>query len=210
MGIYRDRIFPWLLDRFAATEKVRELRDRVLENAAGHVIEIGSGTGANFLSYSQSITSLTTVDPNPGMNRRARRQIKYLEFPVDSREVSCESLPMKDASFDCAVMTFTLCSMPNAHSCLNEVHRVLKPGGRLLFLEHGLSDKPGVSRWQHRLTPVQKRLCDGCCLNKPIDSLIADAGFSVGEVSNYYLDGVPSVFGYIYEGAASKQGGTPG
>ena len=87
--------------------------DRVVEKATGHVIEIGSGTGANFLSYTDAITSLTTVDPNPGMNRRARRRIKYLEFPVDARELRCESMPMKDASFDSAVMTFTLCSLPD-------------------------------------------------------------------------------------------------
>jgi len=204
MSFYRERLFPWLIDRFAADEKFQVIRDRVVEKAAGHVIEIGSGTGANFLSYTAAITSLTTIEPNPGMNRRARRRIKYLEFPVDARELGCESLPMKDASFDCAVITFTLCSMPGASACLRELHRVLKPGGRLLFLEHGLSDRPELGRWQHRLTPVQNRLCDGCCLNKPIATVITEAGFRIDELSNYYLDGVPKIFGYMYEGCAIR------
>lgn len=204
MSIYRERLFPWLIDRLTGDEKLQMIRDRVVEKATGHVIEIGSGTGANFLSYTDAITSLTTVDPNPGMNRRARRRIKYLEFPVDARELHCESMPMKDASFDSAVMTFTLCSLPDPVAGLREVLRVLKPGGKLLFLEHGLTDQPTLGRWQQRLTPLQNRLCDGCSLDKPIARMITDAGFAIGDLSNYFLDGVPKVYGYMYEGYASK------
>ena len=204
MSVYRERLFPWLIDRLAGDEKLQVIRDRVVEKAAGHVIEIGSGTGANFLSYTDAITSLTTIDPNPGMNRRARRRIKYLEFPVDAREVRCEALPMKDASFDSAVMTFTLCSLPDPAAGLREVRRVLKPGGRLLFLEHGLSDRLNIGRWQQRLTPLQNRLCDGCSLDKPIAAMITEAGFTIADLSNYFLEGVPKVFGYMYEGCATK------
>ncbi len=204
VSVYREHVFPWLLDRLAGDEKLQVIRDRVVEQAAGHVIEIGSGTGANFLSYTDAITSLTTIDPNPGMNRRARRRIKYLEFPVDARDVRCEAMPMKDASFDCAVMTFTLCSLPDPATSLREVRRVLKPGGRLLFLEHGLSDHANLGRWQRRLTPLQNRLCDGCSLDKPIATLITEAGFTIGDLSNYYLDGLPKILGYMYEGSATK------
>jgi ubiquinone/menaquinone biosynthesis C-methylase UbiE len=204
MGFYRERIFPWLLDHVVTGEEIEAIRDRVVAKATGHVIEIGSGTGANFLSYSGSITSLTTVDPNPGMNKVARRQIKYLDFPVDSRELDCETLPMKNASFDCAVTTLTLCSLVEIERCLNEIYRVLKPGGRLLFLEHGLSDSEKVGRWQRRLTPLQRRVCDGCHLNRGIDGLIGNAGFVIEELTNYYLDRVPRVFGYMYEGVATK------
>ena len=204
MGFYRENIFPWLLDHTVTGEKFGAIRDRVVERAIGHVIEIGSGTGANFMSYSDSITSLTTVDPNPGMNKVARRRIKYLEFPVDTREIACEELPMKDASFDCAVVTLTLCSLGNVEKSLNEIYRVLKPSGRLLFLEHGLSDSESVSRWQRRINPLQRRLCDGCHLTRGIDTLIRAAGFSVDEMKNYYLDKVPRPFGYMYEGVATK------
>ena len=172
MGFYRENIFPWLLDHMVTGEKIEAIHDLVVDKATGHVIEIGSGTGANFMSYSDSITSLTTVDPNPGMNKRARRRIKYLEFPVDTREIGCEELPMKDSSFDCAVTTLTLCSLDNVDRSLKEIYRVLKPGGRLLLLEHGLSDSESVGRWQRRINPLQRRLCDGCHLNRGIDSLI--------------------------------------
>jgi ubiquinone/menaquinone biosynthesis C-methylase UbiE len=204
MGYYRERIFPWLLDHAVTGKEIEAIRDRVAGRATGHVIEIGSGTGANLLSYSESITSLTTVDPNPGMNKRARRRLKYLEFPVDTRELGCEELPMKDASFDCGVTTLTLCSLVDVEKCLGEIYRVLKPGGRLLFLEHGLSDVAAVGRWQGRITPLQRHVCDGCHLNRPIDALIGEAGFAVEEMTNYYLEKVPRVFGYMYEGVAVK------
>jgi ubiquinone/menaquinone biosynthesis C-methylase UbiE len=205
MGFYRERIFPWLLEHLTSGEKLEEIRDRVVGQASGHVIELGSGTGANFLSYPSSITSLTTIEPNPGMNRRARQRIKYLEVPVDAREISGNVLPMKDASFDCAVSTFALCSISDADACLREIFRVLKPGGRLLFLEHGRSDSDRISRWQHRIAPVQRRVCDGCCPHKDIDSIIRHAGFSIAELNNYYLDGVPRVLGYMFEGMAAKK-----
>ena len=144
------------------------------------MIEIGSGAGANFMCYSDSITSLTTIEPNPGMNRVARRRIKYTEFPVDTRELGCEALPMKDASFDCAVTTLTLCSLSDIDQSLREIYRVLKPGGRFLFLEHDLSKSESVGQWQRRITPLQRRICDGCHLNRRIDSRIRGAGFNVG------------------------------
>jgi ubiquinone/menaquinone biosynthesis C-methylase UbiE len=204
MGFYREKIFPWLLDHVVTGEEIEAIRDRVVEKASGHVIEIGSGTGANLMSYSDSITSLTTVEPNPGMNKLARRRIKYIEFPVDTRELGCEQLPMKDASFDCAVTTLTMCSLSNVDKSLSEIYRVLKPGGRLLFLEHGLSESKSVGEWQRRITPLQRRLCDGCHLNRGIDTLIQAAGFNVTEMTNYYLEKVPRVFGYMYEGIATK------
>ena len=114
------------------------------------------------------------------MNRVARRRIKYTEFPVDTRELGCEALPMKDASFDCAVTTLTLCSLSDIDQSLREIYRVLKPGGRFLFLEHDLSKSESVGQWQRRITPLQRRICDGCHLNRGIDSLIRGAGFNVG------------------------------
>ena len=204
MGLYREHIFPWLVDHLATGPQLEQLRDRVAGRAVGHVLEIGSGTGANFLSYDTTITSLTTIEPNPGMNRRARQRIRFLEFPVDSRELGCEALPMKDASFDTAVSTLTLCTLPDVGRCLREIHRVLKPGGRFLFLEHGCSDMESVRRWQTRLTGVQRRLCDGCHLDRNIDVLVRDAGFTLESLDNYYLEKVPRVFGFMYEGVATR------
>jgi ubiquinone/menaquinone biosynthesis C-methylase UbiE len=111
---------------------------------------------------------------------------------------------MKNASFDCAVTTLTSCSLDNDDKPLREIYRVLKPGGRLLFLEHGLSDSEAIRDWQRRITALQRRLCDGCHLNRGIDTLIRAAGFNVDEMTNYCLEKVPRVFGYMYEGIASK------
>jgi ubiquinone/menaquinone biosynthesis C-methylase UbiE len=204
MRFYRDKVFPWLLDHIVTGAGIETIRERVVGKAGGHVLEIGSGTGANFLSYTSAVTSLTTVDSNPGMNKIARRRIKHLDFPVDTRELKCERLPMKDATFDCAVTTLTLCSLAEIETSLNEIYRVLKPGGRLLFLEHGLGDTDGVGLWQRRLTPVQMRLFDGCHLNRQIEMLIRGAGFSIEHLTNYYLQKVPRVFGYMYEGVGLK------
>ncbi len=111
---------------------------------------------------------------------------------------------MKDASFDSAVMTFTLCSLADIEKSLSEIYRVLKVGGRLLFLEHGLSDVRSESLWQRRCTPLRRRLCEGCRLDRPIDTLISQAGFSIEEMTNYRLKKVPRVFWYMYEGVAVK------
>jgi ubiquinone/menaquinone biosynthesis C-methylase UbiE len=204
MGFYREKVFPWLVDHIATGAEIDVIRDRVVEQAAGHVLEIGSGTGANFLSYSNAVTSLTTVDPNPGMNKIARRRIKYVEFPVDTREIRCENLSIKGASFDYAVTTLALCSLGNVESALEEIYRVLKPGGRLLFLEHGLSSDSTVGRWQERITPLQRCVFDGCHLNRKIDLLIRGAGFFIDKIDNYYLEKLPNSFGCMYEGVATK------
>ena len=192
------------MDKIAGGNDLEAIRDRVVDQATGHVLEIGSGTGANFLSYADSITSLTTVDPNPGMNRRARQRIKFVEFPVDSRELSCEELPMKDASFDCVVSTLTMCSLENLGDCLSEIYRVLKPGGRLLFLEHGVCQEAKVSKWQRRLTPLQCRLFVGCRLDRSIDGAVREAGFEIAHLDTYFLPNVPKAMGFMYEGVATK------
>ena len=204
MGLCREHGLSWLPDHLVGGDEIEAIRNRVVQRATGHVIEIGSGAGANFLCYSDSITSLTTVDSNARLNKVARRRIKYLAFPVDTRELNCDALPMKEACFDSAVTTLTLCSLADVEKCLREIHRVLKPGGRLLFLEHGLSDSAAVGRWQRRISPLQGWAFDGCSLNRPIDTLIANVGFTVEEIATYYLRRVPRPFGYMYEGVAVK------
>ena len=204
MAVYRERIYPQLLDLTSRIQAIEQIRHRVVENVSGHVLEIGAGTGVNLLHYPDSVTSLTTVDPNPGMYKRIRQRIKYVEFPVDTRKLDSEQLPMKDGAFDCAVTTFTLCSIPRVERSLAEVHRVLKTGGRLFFAEHGLSDKPEQQKWQRRFNPLAKLLCDGCHLDRPIVELIKSAGFLIDHVENSQLNRVPWSLGYLYEGVAIK------
>lgn len=188
----------WALSR----ERVEALRSRLLEPAGGHVLEIGFGTGLNLFHYPSSVTTLTAVEPNPGMQRLARARIRRSRFPVDLRQESCLALPMEDGAFDCAVSTFTLCSLAQPEQALAEVFRVLKPGGRLLFLEHGLSPAPAVARWQARLNPLQVRFGDGCHLDRDIPALVRAAGFSLAEASSYDMGKTPRVIGHFYEGIA--------
>ena len=202
MGLYREWIFPRLLDVAMATSAIAEVRHRLLQTITGHVLEIGFGTGHNLHFYPPTISSLTAVDSNPGTCSRARRRIRDARFPVDVRIADCSSMELRSAAYDCVVSTFTLCSVPDVDQVLAEVRRVLKPGGRLFFAEHGLSTDEGTARWQRRLTPVQKIIGDGCHLDRRVDRSIVAAGFSCDRIENYYLRSTPRVAAYMYEGIA--------
>src|SRR4051812_21428926 len=142
-----------------------EQRKRVLADVGGEVLEIGFGTGLNLAHYPQHVRRITTVDPNPGMNKLARRRAAESEIEVDHRTLSGEELPFDAGRFDCVVSTWTLCSIPDVGRAIGEVYRVLRPDGRLVFLEHGQSSDPGVWTWQRWLNPVQRVLGDGCRLD---------------------------------------------
>ena len=165
MGVYSRVIFPRLCDWVMNDPRMAALRSELLADVGGEVLEIGFGTGLNLPHYPEHVRRITTVDPNPGMNRLARRRIAEGGIAVDQRVLSGEALPFEDGSFDCVVSTWTLCSIPDAGRALGEVHRVLRPGGRFLFLEHGLSEDSRVQRWQRRLNPIQRVLGDGCRLD---------------------------------------------
>lgn len=179
-------------------------RDTILKDVSGEVLEIGFGTGLNLSHYPPCVSHLTTVDPNAGMRRYVERRISDSPIEVDCKLLSGESLPMDDASFDTVVSTWTLCSIPDIGQALNEVKRVLKPGGRFVFLEHGLSDEPAVQRWQQRLNPIQKILGDGCHINRDMRALIGDTGFSSLNIENFYLEKMPKILGFMYRGIAIR------
>jgi len=166
MGLYSERIFPYLLDLSMADASLGDYRQAALANVTGDVLEIGFGTGLNLPYYPDRIRQLTTVDPSPGVHRLAQKRIEASPIAVDHRMVSGEALPMGDRSFDSVVSTFTLCSIPKIEAALAEIYRVLKPGGRFFFVEHGLSHEPGIQAWQHRLTPIQKCIAGGCHLDR--------------------------------------------
>jgi ubiquinone/menaquinone biosynthesis C-methylase UbiE len=167
-------------------------------------VEIGFGTGLNLRYYPERVRKLTTVDPNPGMHRLAQKRIKRRAIEVDQQLVSGERLPFEDNRFDCAVSTFTLCSIENVGQALAEVYRVLKHGGQLLFLEHGLSPEPRVQKWQRRLNWLQVRLANGCHLDRPMKELVAAQPFAAVEVEEFYLESTPRTHGYLYRGMATK------
>jgi ubiquinone/menaquinone biosynthesis C-methylase UbiE len=204
MGFYSQVIVPCLCDFSLDRPFVAKYRRELLASASGDILEIGFGTGLNLPYYPEEVRKLTTVDPSAGMLRRARRRIEQTGIAVDQRVVSSERLPFADGAFDCVVSTFTLCSIAEVNQALGEVCRVLKPGGRFLFLEHGLSPEPGVQKWQRRLNWLHMRLAAGCHLDRPIKELVSAQPFSSVEVEEFYLDRLPRTHGYMYRGGATK------
>lgn len=204
MGFYSNVLFPWGMNLLMSGEPFDSQRKQVLADVSGKVLEIGFGSGLNIPHYPVTTRELTAVDPNPGMRRYAEPRIAASQIKVERCELSGEVLPMEDAGFDTVVSTWTLCSIENVEQALAEIYRVLKPGGQFVFLEHGLSDEPGVQRWQHRLNPIQKVIGDGCNLNRDFHALIEQVGFSSLAVENFYLDKTPRLLGYMYRGVAVK------
>jgi len=159
-------------------------RREVVPQAKGRVLEIGVGTGLNLGLY-RGIDALVTIEPDPFMAERARPRLAELPFPAELREIGAEALPFDDAEFDTVVCTFTLCTIPDTDTSLAGMHRVLKPGGRLLFAEHTRSEQPIMQRLQDGLTPLWKRIGGGCHLNRPAPAMIEEAGFEVESVTPF-------------------------
>jgi ubiquinone/menaquinone biosynthesis C-methylase UbiE len=204
MGFYSRVIFPRLCDWTLDNPIVARHRQELLTAASGEILEIGFGSGLNLAQYPPHVRKITTVDPNTGMNRRAQRRIAATGIEVDQRLLGGEQLPFADGSFDTVVSTFTLCSIDEVNRALAEVHRVIKPTGRFLFLEHGLSPDPGVQRWQRRLNWLQMRLGDGCRLDRNVRALVAAQPYSSVTVDEFYAEKTPKTHGYLYRGTATK------
>jgi ubiquinone/menaquinone biosynthesis C-methylase UbiE len=184
--------------------KFARLRREVLAHAEGEILEIGFGTGLNLEHYPEHVRHLTAIDPGEGMARIARRRIERSRIDVDLRVQTAEELPFQDGRFDCVVSTWTLCSVRVARRAVTEVSRVLKTGGRFLYLEHGLSEEPGVQRWQRRLTPLQKRIAGGCRLDVDVEALVRSGAFRDVRVERFLLDRTPRIAGSMYRGVAVR------
>ena len=204
MGLYSKFIFPRFYDRVADKPHWIKYRKQQLSRAEGEVLEIGVGTGLNLPHYPKHVRKITTVDPNLGMNKRLQRRIEELDIEVDKRIIRSEKLPFDDATFHCVVSTMTLCSIPDVEQAMNELFRVLRPGGRLLFLEHGLSPDQRVSKWQRRLNWLQGKIADGCRLDLDVRGLLASQPFEFVEMDNFYMEKTPRTHGYMYRGMAVK------
>ena len=204
MSLYSRLIFPRLCDWAMRTPHIEQLRREVLAKANGEILEIGFGTGLNLGHYFEHVRHLTAVDPGVGMTRIARRRIKMSHIDVDLRVQSGEELPFEDGRFDCVVSTWTLCSIREAGRAVSEIGRVLRPEGRYVFLEHGLGDDPGVQRWQRRLSPLQRRVADGCRLDVDVEALIRTGPFGDVRVERFLLENTPRIVGSMYRGVAVK------
>jgi len=199
----RDRIRPWLQD--FAMGMMDDLRPATIMNASGDILEIGFGTGRNLRHYPADVRSVWGIDPmvTNGVDPVERR-IEEAPFPVERSVLSADRpLPFDGGRFDCVVTTWTLCSIPDARAALAEMRRVLKPGGRYLFIEHGRGRVARTIRWQDRLNPIWRRLTEGCNINRPIDELVESAGFELSSVDEFQGKG-PSVVSHLYRGVATR------
>jgi ubiquinone/menaquinone biosynthesis C-methylase UbiE len=203
MGFYERWIVPRLLDLAMRNRLLDDYRQRTIETARGLVLEVGVGSGLNLPLYGSAVTRVVGLDPSPELLRLASNRTADAVVPVSLLRGSAEHVPFRDAVFDAIVMTWTLCSIPNPIAALTEMRRVLKPGGQLLFVEHGLSPEIRTARWQHRLTPYWKRISGGCHLDRQMDDLIRSAGFEIDAVETGYLKG-PKPWTFMYQGVATS------
>ncbi len=205
MGLYATQIFPRLMDWVMARPAFSQLREALLQLASGEVLEIGFGTGLNLRHYPATITRLSIVDPATLLPAKVARRMAAAPYPIQTTHVTAENLPFPDQQFETVVSTWTLCTIPDPVLALHEVGRVLKPGGRFLFLEHGRSDDRTIAAWQDRLNPIQNVVGCGCHLNRQIDRLITQSGLSIAHLDRFSMQGVPRVAGEMYRGTATRQ-----
>ncbi len=204
MGFYSRVIFPQICEWAMRDPRMAVLRGEALATVGGEILEIGFGSGLNLPHYPDTVRRITTVDPNPGMGRLARRKIAASKIAVDQRLVGGEELPFAGESFDCAVSTWTLCSIPDPARALREIYRVLKPGGRFIFLEHGKSDEPMVQGWQRRLNPLQRLIADGCRLDLDVEAVVREQPFGEARVERFVMAKMPKTHATMYKGMAVK------
>jgi len=200
---YDRHLLPYVIDLACGIKPVRKQRQKVVPLAQGRVLEVGIGTGLNLAHYDKSrVSAIVGVDPAMQMHRLARKRMARAGLDVELVGVSAEGLPLDDASFDSVVMTYTLCSIPDPVSAVRELRRVLKPGGKLLFCEHGRAPDENVRRWQQRLNPLWGRIGGGCHLDRDIPALLREGGFVLPDVHTMYLPG-PRPLTYNYWGEAA-------
>lgn len=202
MGFYAERVLPHLLDLAMRNEALAAYRRRVVPAARGRVLEIGIGSGLNLPFYASEVKEVIGLDPSPSLLGMAEKHARLGQTPLTILQGSAEAIPLENASVDTVLTTWTLCSIPDAHAALNEMRRVLKPAGELVFVEHGKAPDHSVARWQDRLTPLWRPIAGGCHLNRPIDALVKDARFELADLRCGYMRG-PRPFTFMYEGRAA-------
>lgn len=202
MGFYQRHVLPRLIDVAMRQKPLGALRERLVGDARGRVLDIGIGSGLNIPLYPRNLEEVIGIDPSRELLERARKHVPWTHFPVRLQEGRAESLPLDDRSVDTVVLTWTLCSIGDPATALGEIRRVLKPEGALLFIEHGRAEQAGVQRVQDRLTPVWRRIAGGCHLNRKIDRLIGDAGLRIADLETGHLVRGPRLLTYHYRGRA--------
>ena len=204
MGLYGKYVLPRVVHLACSARPNMRQREKLVPLASGHVLEVGMGSGLNLPFYdARRVTKVWGLEPSPEMSKMASAAVEAVAFDVEFVSAGGEQIPLDSESFDTVLMTFTLCTIPDAERALREIARVLKRGGQLLFCEHGAAPDAGVRRWQNRINPLWRRLAGGCHLNRDIPGLIRRGGFEITRMDTMYIPGWrPASFNYW--GAAAK------
>ena len=203
MPFYKDHVYPYLVSALGNPKPIDDIRRRIIPLAQGSVLEIGVGPGVNFTHYDPArVTNVYALEPNPGMLRRAEEQQRQTEVKIEFLDLPGERIPLADASVDTVVSTFTLCTIPGVVEAIQGVRRVLKPGGKLIFFEHGLSPDPAIQRWQKRSEPLFRWAFEGCHVTRDIPALIGKGGFDIDQIDAGYLSPFPKSGSYCWWGVA--------
>jgi len=203
MGFYENRILPFMIDKGCSGPPVLKQREKVVPAAEGRVLEVGMGSGINLPYYDPArIEFVWGLEPSEGMRRRARPRIETAPFEVKLLDLPGEAIPLDDDSVDTVLLTYTLCTIPDFQAALGQMRRVLKPGGKLLFCEHGEAPDAAVQKWQRRINPLWKRIAGGCNLNRPIPQCLEGAGFKIEGLETLYLPNTPRIAAFNYWGQA--------
>ena len=202
MSFYEDRVLPHLIDLACSTKPARKQREKIVHLAEGDVLEIGFGSGLNLPYYDRDkVRRIFGLEPSEGMRRKAQPNVDASGLDVEFIDLPGEEIPLESQSVDTVLVTFTLCSIDDAVAALEGMRRVLKPGGKLLYCEHGAAPDDRVRRWQDRLNPLWQRMAGGCNLNRTVPELLVQGGFTIQELETGYIPGwKPASF--IYRGIA--------
>jgi ubiquinone/menaquinone biosynthesis C-methylase UbiE len=204
VGIYGDQVLPRLQDKVMNRKGTRDVRTRVCAGLTGDVVEVGFGTGLNVRHYPPEVTRVFAVEPSRVCMQLAEVRIARSDVSVTLAGLTGEHLDLPSEEFDAVLSTWTLCTIPDLAAALQELRRVLKPGGAFHFVEHGHAPDTKTARWQQRIEPLNKRLAGGCHLTRRIPEYIENAGFRIEHLDTYYFDGEPKPFGYTFEGRAVR------
>jgi ubiquinone/menaquinone biosynthesis C-methylase UbiE len=203
MGIYERYVLPFMIDKACGAPAILKQREKVVPHASGRVLEVGMGSGLNLAFYDPNrVEQVFGLEPSQGMRRKAQRNLARSPVKVEWLDLPGEQIPLDDHSVDSVVLTYTLCTIPDFRTALAQMRRVLRPGGRLFFCEHGEAPDPSVQRWQARINPIWKRIGGGCNLNRPIPRCLEEAGFEIEQLDTLYLPETPKVAGFNYWGRA--------
>jgi ubiquinone/menaquinone biosynthesis C-methylase UbiE len=202
MGLWTTHVVPRVADTSLSTPEISEIRKRVCADLAGEVVEIGFGSGLNVPHYPPAVTGVEAVEPSDVGWRLGAARLAAARVPVTRAGLDGQRLPFADRSFDAALSTFTMCTIPDVTAALAELRRVLRPGGTLHFLEHGRAPEENVQRWQRRIEPFYSPLAGGCRITRPVDDLLTTAGFALERIERHYEAKAPRPFGFLYEGVA--------